>query len=158
MEHAIVSREDWVEARRQLLAKEKAFTRARDALSAERRELPWVKLEKAYVFDGPDGRRTLAELFDGRSQLLVYHFMFGPDWEEGCPSCSYLADHLDGARQHLVQRDVNLVAVARAPIGRIEAFRRRLGWRFPFVSSLDNDFNRDFDVSFDKAGPVDEVY
>ena len=158
MEHAIVSREDWVEARRQLLAKEKAFTRARDALSAERRELPWVKLEKAYVFDGPDGRRTLAELFDGRSQLLVYHFMFGPDWEEGCPSCSYLADHLDGARQHLVQRDVNLVAVARAPIGRIEAFRRRLGWRFPFVSSLDNDFNRDFDVSFDKAGPGHEVY
>ena len=158
MEHRIVSRQDWVEARRRLLAEEKAFTHARDALSARRRELPWVRVEKSYVFDGPDGECTLAGLFDGRSQLLVYHFMFGPDWEEGCPSCSYMADHFDGARQHLVQRDVSLVAVARAPIGRIEAFRQRLGWRFPFVSSFRSDFNRDFDVSFAKDGAGTEVY
>lgn len=158
MDHRIVSRQDWVEARRRLLAEEKAFTHARDALSARRRELPWVKVEKSYVFDGRDGDCTLAGLFDGRSQLLVYHFMFGPDWEEGCPSCSYMADHFDGARQHLVQRDVNLVAVARAPIGRIEAFRQRLGWRFPFVSSFRSDFNRDFDVSFAKDRAGTEVY
>lgn len=158
MEHRVVSQQDWVEARRLLLAKEKAFTHARDALSAERRELPWVKVEKSYVFDGPHGKCTLADLFDGRSQLLVYHFMFGPDWEQGCPSCSYMADHFDGQRQHLVQRDLNLVAVARAPIAKIEAFRKRMGWRFPFVSSFGSDFNRDFDVSFDKAGPGTEVY
>jgi predicted dithiol-disulfide oxidoreductase (DUF899 family) len=158
MEHRVVSQQDWVEARRRLLAKEKELTHARDALSAERRKLPWERIEKAYVFDGPDGKRTLADLFDGRSQLIVYHFMFGPDWEQGCPSCSFLADHFDGAAQHLVHRDVTLGAVSRAPIEKILAFKKRMGWKFPWVSSFRNDFNRDFNVSFDKAEPGTKVY
>lgn len=148
MPHQVVSREDWLAARLRLLAKEKDLTRRRDQLSAERRELPWVKVEKAYVFDGPDGEQTLAELFDGRSQLLVYHFMFGPDWEQGCPSCSFVSDHIDGANRHLPQRDVTLLAVSRAPLARIEAFKKRMGWRFKWVSSYGNDFNRDYHVSF----------
>jgi predicted dithiol-disulfide oxidoreductase (DUF899 family) len=148
MQHQIVSREDWLAARRHLLAKEKEFTRLRDALSAERRELPWVKVEKDYLFDTPSGKETLADLFDGRSQLLVYHFMLGPDWEQGCPSCSFLSDHIDGANLHLPQRDVTLLAVSRAPLTQIEAFKQRMGWRFKWVSSYDNDFNRDYHVSF----------
>jgi predicted dithiol-disulfide oxidoreductase (DUF899 family) len=148
MAHPVVSQEDWLAARRQLLRKEKEFTRLRDQLSAERRELPWRRVEKDYVFAGPDGKETLADLFDGRSQLMVYHFMFGPGWEQGCPSCSFLSDHIDGANWHLPQRDVTLLAVSRAPLSEIEAFRQRMGWRFKWVSSYGNDFNRDFQVSF----------
>lgn len=144
----IASRDEWLAARKELLIKEKALTRAHDALAAERRRLPMVKVEKDYLFDTPTGRHTLARLFDGRSQLVVYHFMMGPDWPEGCPSCSLVADHIDGAVIHLAQRDVTLIAVARAPIDRIEAFRRRMGWRFTWVSSFGTDFNRDFHVSF----------
>jgi predicted dithiol-disulfide oxidoreductase (DUF899 family) len=117
-------------------------------LSAARRELPWVRVEKDYVFDTPDGKATLAELFDGRSQLMVYHFMFGPGWEQGCPSCSFLSDHIDGANLHLPQRDVTLLAVSRAPLAQIEAFKQRMGWRFRWVSSYGNDFNREYHVSF----------
>jgi predicted dithiol-disulfide oxidoreductase (DUF899 family) len=146
--HKIVSRQEWTEARKAFLDKEKEFTRARDRLSAERRALPWVKVDKAYVFDTPEGKKTLAELFDGRSQFIVYHFMLGPDWEEGCPSCSFLADHFDGANIHLAQRDVTFVAISRAPLAEIEAFRRRMGWRFPWVSSFGSDFNFDYQVSF----------
>jgi predicted dithiol-disulfide oxidoreductase (DUF899 family) len=148
MEHRVVSREDWLAARRQLLGKEKEFTRRRDRLSAERRELPWVKVEKEYVFDTPDGKETLADLFDGRSQLMVYHFMFGPGWEQGCPSCSFVSDHIDGANWHLPHRDVTLLAASRAPLAEIEAFKARMGWRFKWVSSYGSDFNRDFHVSF----------
>jgi predicted dithiol-disulfide oxidoreductase (DUF899 family) len=148
MEHRVVSQEDWLAARRQLLRKEKEFTRLRDQLSAERRELPWLRVEKDYVFDGPDGKETLADLFDGRSQLMVYHFMFGPGWEQGCPSCSFLSDHIDAANWHLPQRDVTLLAVSRAPLSEIEAFKQRMGWRFKWVSSYGNDFNRDYHVSF----------
>jgi len=144
----IVSREDWVAARKALLAKEKEFTRARDALSAARRNLPWVKVDKDYVFEGPDGQETLADLFAGRSQLIVYHFMFGPDWEEGCPSCSYLADHFDGAITHLNHRDVSMVVVSRAPLDKLEAYRKRMGWKFKWLSSLGSDFNHDYHVSF----------
>jgi predicted dithiol-disulfide oxidoreductase (DUF899 family) len=150
MQHQVVSREDWLAARKRLLAKEKELTRLRDQLSAERRELPWARVEKDYVFDGPDGRETLADLFDGRSQLLVYHFMLGPGWEQGCPSCSFLSDHIDGANWHLPQRDVTLLAVARAPLAQIEAFKARMGWRFKWLSSYGSDFNYDFHVSFTK--------
>jgi predicted dithiol-disulfide oxidoreductase (DUF899 family) len=146
--HEIVSQEEWLVARKAHLAKEKELTRLRDQLAAERRELPWVRVEKAYVFDGPDGKATLAELFAGRSQLLVYHFMMGPDWEEGCKSCSFVADHFDGAIPHLAARDVAMVAISRAPLARIEAFQRRMGWRFRWLSSHGNDFNYDFHVSF----------
>jgi predicted dithiol-disulfide oxidoreductase (DUF899 family) len=146
--HKIVSREKWTSARKALLAKEKEFTRARDRLCAERRTLPWVKVDKAYVFDTPDGKKTLAELFDGRSQLIVYHFMLGPEWDEGCPSCSFLADHFDGANMHLAQRDVTFIAISRAPLAEIEAFKRRMGWHFPWASSFGNDFNFDYHVSF----------
>jgi predicted dithiol-disulfide oxidoreductase (DUF899 family) len=146
--HKIVSQDEWLTARKAHLAKEKELTRLRDQLAAERQELPWVKVEKDYVFDGPAGRETLADLFAGRSQLLVYHFMFGPDWEHGCPSCSFLADHIDGANQHLPHRDVAPLAVSRAPLARIEAFRWRMGWQFKWVSSYANDFNHDFHVSF----------
>jgi predicted dithiol-disulfide oxidoreductase (DUF899 family) len=160
--HKIVSQEEWLVARKAHLAKEKELTRLRDQLSTERRDLPWVKVEKRYVFDGPDGQETLADLFGGRSQLLVYHFMFGPDWEQGCPSCSYLADHIDGANLHLPQRDVTLLAVSRAPLTQLEAFKERMSWRFKWVSSYANDFNRDFHVSFTKEelanGKVDYNY
>jgi predicted dithiol-disulfide oxidoreductase (DUF899 family) len=149
----IVSRDEWLAARKQHLSKEKEFTRLRDKLSAERRELPWVKVEKNYVFDGPKGKETLADLFDGRSQLIVYHFMFGPEWEEGCKSCSFLADHIDGSIVHLAHRDVTFVVVSRAPLEKIEAFKKRMGWRFKWVSSFGNDFNRDYHVSF----PNDEI-
>jgi predicted dithiol-disulfide oxidoreductase (DUF899 family) len=146
----VVSRDEWLVARKQHLSKEKEFTRLRDQLSAERRSLPWVKVEKPYVFDGPEGKETLAELFGGRSQLIVYHFMFGPGWEEGCRSCSFLADHIDGALVHLAHRDVTLIAVSRAPLSQIEAFKSRMGWRFKWVSSNENDFNYDYHVSFTK--------
>lgn len=146
--HKVVSHEDWIEARMQLLEKEKEFTRARDALSRERRRLPWERVEKDYVFEGPSGKESLAELFDGCSQLIVYHFMYGPDWDAGCKSCSYLADHFDPAVVHLRQRDVSMVAVSKAPLPVLDAFKRRMGWRFKWVSSFENDFNRDYHVSF----------
>src|SRR5580704_8713554 len=123
--HRIVSQDEWIAARKAHLAEEKAFTRARDTLSKKRRELPWVKVEKAYVFDGPNGKETLADLFGGKSQLIVYHFMLGPDWEAGCPSYSYLADHFEGPMIHLPQRDVAFVVVSRAPIGQIEKYKKR---------------------------------
>jgi predicted dithiol-disulfide oxidoreductase (DUF899 family) len=148
MQPRIVTQDEWLAARRELLIKEKELTRARDALSAERRQLPMVKLEKSYIFETSSGPRTLAELFDGRNQLVIYHFMMGPQWEEGCPNCSMLADHLDGSRVHLLQRDVTLVVVSRAPLPKIDAFKRRMGWQFPWVSSHGNDFNRDYHVSF----------
>lgn len=147
-DHDVVSNERWIEARKALLAKEKEFTRMRDAISKERRKLPWERVNKEYVFDGPGGKETLADLFDGRSQLLVYHFMYGPDWTEGCKSCSFLADHFNPAIPHLRQRDVTMVAVSRAPLEILEAFKKRMGWSFKWVSSLRNDFNRDYQVSF----------
>jgi len=147
--HTVVSRDQWLKARKDFLAKEKAFTRARDQLSAERRALPWVKLDKPYMFETPEGKRSLADLFGDHSQLLVYHFMLGPGWIEGCPSCSYLADHFDGMLPHLAQRDVTFTAISRAPLNEIEAYERRMGWRFPWASSHGTDFNYDFGVSFD---------
>lgn len=149
MQHnGIVSRDEWLTARRALLAREKEATRLRDQINAERMALPWVAVDQAYVFDTPDGRKGLAALFGGRSQLIVYHFMLGPDWAAGCPGCSFLADHLDGALPHLEHHDVSLVAVSRAPLAKIEAYKTRMGWRFPWVSSFGNDFNFDFGVSF----------
>jgi predicted dithiol-disulfide oxidoreductase (DUF899 family) len=145
--HRIVSRHQWLVARKAYLTEEKAFSRARDALSRKRRALPWVKVEKNYLFEGPNGRQTLADLFDGKSQLIVYHFMLGPGWEAGCPSCSLLADHFDGAVIHLAQRDVTFIVVSRAPLPQIEKFRRRMGWHFKWVSSFDSDFNYDYQVS-----------
>ena len=146
----VVSHADWLVSRKELLAKEKEFTHLRDELSRLRRELPWQKVERRYVFDGPNGKETLADLFDRRSQLVVYHFMFGPDWKEGCPSCSMAADHFDGSATHLAQRDVTLIAVSRAPYAQIEAFKKRMGWHFQWVSSFGSDFNRDYRVSFTK--------
>src|SRR5688572_25883208 len=128
-QHNIVSQEEWIAARKALLKREKESMRLQDELSVARRELPWVKVDKNYVFDGPDGKVTLAELFGSRSQLVVYHFMFGPEWKEGCPSCSFVSDHLDATAVHLAARDVSLVVVSRAPVGKIEAFRKRMGWR-----------------------------
>jgi predicted dithiol-disulfide oxidoreductase (DUF899 family) len=148
MQHKIVSQDEWLAARKAHLAREKVFTRRRDQLSAERRALPWVKVDKTYVFDTPAGKKTLADLFDGRSQLIVYHFMLGPNWVEGCPSCSLLADHFDGARAHLAERDVTLAVVSRAPLPEIEAYKKRMGWRFPWASSFGSDFNFDYGVSF----------
>ena len=146
----VVSQDEWLAARKQHLKKEKEFTRLRDQLSAERRELPCVKVEKNYVFDTPKGKETLADLFAGRSQLIVYHFMFGPNWEEGCKSCSFLSDHSDGGNVHLAHRDVTFVVVSRAPLPKLEAFKKRMGWRFKWVSSYANDFNFDYHVSFTK--------
>ena len=146
--HKVVSHRAWIAARKELLAKEKAFTRARDKLSALRRELPWEKVDKPYRFDGPKGKTTLAELFDGKSQLIVYHFMFAPDWNEGCPHCSFWADNFDGIVVHLRHRDVAFAAVSRAPLAKLEAFRKRMGWTFPWVSSGDTDFNFDYGVAF----------
>jgi len=145
--HKIVSHEEWIVARKAYLAEEKAFTRARDELSRKRRELPWEKIDKRYVFAGPNGQVTLADLFAGRSQLIIYHFMLGPGWDAGCPSCSYLADHFDGAAIHLAQRDVSFVVVSRAPFAEIEKFKARMGWKFRWVSSFGSDFNYDFQVS-----------
>ena len=146
--HPVVSGDRWVAERKTLLAREKELTRLRDQIARERRALPWVRIEKDYAFDAPEGRRALAELFEGRRQLLVQHFMLGPGWEQGCPSCSFMADHIDGMHVHLAQRDVTLLAVSRAPLAEIERFRRRMGWRFEWVSSFGTDFNYDFGVSF----------
>src|SRR5688572_9828873 len=146
--HKIVSREEWLAARKAHLAKEKQLTHLREELSRERRELPWVKVDKDYVFDSPQGKVTLADLFDGRSELIVYHFMFGPDWKEGCPSCSFLVDHIDGAVPHLAARDVTLTMVSHAPLPKIDAFKKRMGWHFRWVSSYDSDFNYDYHASF----------
>ncbi len=146
----VVSRDVWLEARRRLLAREKEATHLRDRVNAERLALPWVKVEKDYVFDTAAGRKTLADLFDGRSQLIVYHFMLGPDWDAGCTGCSFLADHLDGTLPHLNHHDVTLVAVSRAPLEKVEAYKKRMGWDFPWVSSFANDFNFDYHVSFTK--------
>ena len=144
----VVSEADWLVARKDLLTREKEFTRQRDALSTARRQLPMVKVEKRYVFEGANGKETLGDLFDGRSQLIVYHFMLGPGWEEGCKSCSYLADHFDGANWHLPHRDVTFVVVSRAPFPEIQAYQKRMAWRFKWVSSYDTDFNFDYHVSF----------
>jgi predicted dithiol-disulfide oxidoreductase (DUF899 family) len=146
--HEVVSPDAWLEARMRLLAKEKEFTRLRDQLSQERRELPWERVEKDYDFDGPNGETSLAELFAGKHQLLTYHFMFPPEWDEGCPHCSFWADNFDPAVVHLNQRDVNLVAVSRAPFSKLEAFKQRMGWDFTWVSSGGTDFNYDYHVSF----------
>jgi predicted dithiol-disulfide oxidoreductase (DUF899 family) len=150
MQHEVVDAEKWVAARKELLKKEKEFSRLRDEISKQRRELPWEKVEKKYVFDGPKGKETLADLFGGRSQLIVYHFMFGPGWKEGCPSCSFISDHIDGSIVHLAARDVKLAVVSRAPLAEIEAFKKRMGWKFHWVSSLGTDFNYDYQVSATK--------
>jgi predicted dithiol-disulfide oxidoreductase (DUF899 family) len=148
--HPVVSREEWLTARKALLAREKEATHLRDRLNAERLALPWVRVDKDYVFDTPAGKRTLADLFEGRSQLMVYHFMLGPDWAAGCPSCSFVADHLEGALVHLNHHDVTLTAISRAPLDKIEAYKRRMGWSFPWASSFASSFNQDFHVSFSK--------
>jgi predicted dithiol-disulfide oxidoreductase (DUF899 family) len=148
LDNKVVSQEEWMAARTELLRKEKALTRQREAIAAERRALPWVKVEKNYVFHGPEGEETLGDLFGARSQLIVKHFMMGPGWKDGCVGCSFHADHMDGALMHLPQRDVTLLAVSRAPLTEIEAFRRRMGWRFKWVSSYGSDFNFDYHVSF----------
>jgi predicted dithiol-disulfide oxidoreductase (DUF899 family) len=150
LSHKVVSNDEWLEARKVFLAKEKAFTRQRDELSRERRELPWVKVEKNYVFHGPNGKQSLADLFDGRSQLIVYHFMFGSEWEQGCPSCSFEADHFNSFIVHLNARDVSMAIVSRAPVEKLQAFRKRMGWSFKWVSSYQTDFNTDYRVSFTK--------
>jgi len=152
--HPTVSREEWVVARKLLLAKEKQLTRELDALAQQRRDLPWVKVEKTYTFEGPSGKETLAELFDGRSQLIVQHFMFGPDWAEGCVGCSFKSDHIDGARVHLEHHDVSFVSISRAPIEKIEAYRKRMGWTFKWLSSYHSDFNYDYGVSFRPGEPA----
>ena len=146
--HKVVSHDEWLAARKQLLAKEKEFTRLRDQLSQERRELPWERVDKNYVFDGPGGKETLAQLFDGRSQLVVYHFMFDPDWDAGCPHCSFWADNFNGIPVHLNHRDVTMVAISRAPLAKLEAYRKRMGWSFKWLSSFGSDFNYDYYVSF----------
>ena len=146
--HPVVSMEKWVEERRKLLAHEKELTHLRDQVARERRALPWVRVEKDYVFDTPDGKRKLSELFEGRSQLVVQHFMLAPGWEEGCKSCSFMADHTDGALVHLEHHDVTMLVVSRAPLAEIERFRQRMGWHFKWVSSHGSDFNHDFGVSF----------
>jgi predicted dithiol-disulfide oxidoreductase (DUF899 family) len=146
--HRIVPHRQWIDARKQLLREERAFTRLRDRLSARRRALPWERVDKEYVFDGPDGKETLPELFDGRRQLVVYHFMFPPEWEAGCPSCSFWADNFDDNIVHLAHRDVTMVAISRAPYPKLAAYEKRMGWRFKWLSSFANDFNFDYQASF----------
>jgi len=145
--HPVVSRDEWLAARRDLLAREKELTRLADSVAAQRRALPWVAVEKEYLFETTDGKRTLADLFEGRSQLIVYHFMFGPGWDEGCDGCSFLSDHFDGANLHLPHNDVTLLAVSRAPLAEFLPFKKRMGWRFNWVSSHGSDFNFDFHAS-----------
>lgn len=145
--HPVVSREQWLEARRLHLINEKALTHQRDRVSAERRALPWVRVDTAYQFDGPDGQQSLGDLFGSNSQLAIYHFMFGPGWEQGCKGCSFLSDHLDGANLHLAHHDVSLVVVSRAPWQEFQTFQRRMGWQFKWVSSAASPFNADFGVS-----------
>src|SRR5204863_7651419 len=146
--HPVVSHEEWLSARTAFLAKEKEFTRLRDDLSRQRRELPWEKVEKQYIFDGPKGKESLADLFENRSQLIVYHFMFAPTWDAGCPHCSFWADNFNPIIVHLNQRDVTMVAISRAPLPKLEAFKRRMGWSFKWLSSGENSFNYDYNVSF----------
>ncbi len=146
--HRIVSSAEWLAARKTLLAREKELTRQRDELNQQRRQLPWVRVDKNYVFEGPDGRETLADLFDGRSQLIVQHFMFGPGWKEGCVGCSFKSDHVDGTLAHLESHNVSFVSVSRAPLPEIESFKKRMDWKFKWVSSFGSDFNYDFHVSF----------
>ncbi|HSJ02022.1 MAG TPA: thioredoxin family protein [Verrucomicrobium sp.] len=148
--HKIVSQDEWISARKELLKKEKAALRQLDALAEERRELPWVKVSKDYVFDGPGGKVKLADLFAGNDQLVIYHFMFGPDWQEGCPSCSFVSDHFDGMLPHLAARHVTMAVVSQAPLAKIQEFKDRMGWQFKWVSSFGGDFNFDFHVSFTK--------
>jgi predicted dithiol-disulfide oxidoreductase (DUF899 family) len=148
--HEVVSNAEWIAARKAFLMREKQMTRMRDQLNRQRMQLPWERVEKKYVFDGPKGKETLGDLFGGKSQLIIYHFMMGPGWPEGCPSCSLLADSIDGCLPHLANRDVTLMAVSRATLPEIEAFKRRMGWRFNWVSSNGNDFNYDYHVSFTK--------
>jgi predicted dithiol-disulfide oxidoreductase (DUF899 family) len=148
LHHPVVSRDCWIAERKKLLAREKELTRLQDQIARERRALPWVRIEKNYVFEALEGRRALADLFEGRRQLMVQHFMYPPEWEQGCPSCSFMADHIDGMNVHLAHREVTLVVVSRAPLADIERFRRRMGWQFKWVSSHGNDFNRDFGVTF----------
>ena len=148
--HPVVSPQEWLTARKALLLKEKEATHLRDQLNTERLALPWVKVEKRYLFETPSGQKTLADLFAGRSQLIVYHFMLGPDWAAGCPGCSFLCDHLDGSLPHLEHHDVTLTAVSRAPLPKIEAYKKRMGWNFPWASSFGSDFNFDYNVSFKK--------
>jgi predicted dithiol-disulfide oxidoreductase (DUF899 family) len=158
----VVSEKEWLAARKELLNAEKEFTRQRDALSAKRRELPWVKVDKNYVFDGPNGKESLSDLFRDKSQLIIYHFMLAPGWEQGCSGCSFVSDHVDGALPHLNARDVAFSAVSRAPLPQIESFKKRMGWRFNWVSSNTNDFNYDYHVSFTKEqiaeGNIDYNY
>jgi predicted dithiol-disulfide oxidoreductase (DUF899 family) len=146
--HPVASREEWLKAQQTHLKTEKALTRMRDLVAAERRALPWLRVEKPYVFDSPEGERMLGDLFNGNSQLIVHHLMYHPDWEAACVGCSFQADHIDGPRPHLEQHDVSIVAVSRAPMEKIEAYRKRMGWNFPWVSSGRSDFNQDFHVSF----------
>ena len=146
--HSVLSADRWVDARKALLAREKELIRLHDQVARERRALPWERVDKNYVFDTAGGRRTLADLFEGRGQLLVQHFMFGPGWEQGCPSCSFMADHTDGMNVHLAQRDITFVAISRAPLAEIVRFRSRMDWQFNWVSSHGSDFNHDFCVSF----------
>ncbi len=147
-QHKVVPHAEWLAARTRLLDQEKQFTRQRDQLSQQRRDLPWERVDKDYRFEGPDGERALADLFDGRSQLIVHHFMFGPDWEEGCKSCSFWADNYVGILEHLAHRDVTLAAISRAPLGKLQSYARRMGWTFPWFSSLKSAFNFDYYVSF----------
>jgi predicted dithiol-disulfide oxidoreductase (DUF899 family) len=150
-DHEVVSREQWVAARRQFLAREKEFTRQRDELSRQRRELPWERVDKGYVFEGPTGKVTLSDLFAGKSQLVVYHFMFAPDSDAGCRGCSFWADNYNGIIPHLEQRDVSFVAISRAPMSKLQAFAKRMGWSFKWVSGADTDFNYDYQASFRDA-------
>ena len=154
----VVSHQEWLKARLELLAAEKELMRQRDALTHRRMAMPWERVEKGYVFDTLEGRRTLAGLFEGRRQLLVQHFMLGPGWEQGCPSCSFMADHTDGMNVHLQHRDITMLAVSRAPLAEIERFRQRMGWQFKWVSSHGSDFNHDFHVSFTPEEAKGEVY
>lgn len=149
--HKIVSQQQWLEASAKLVALEKEWSRRRDELGKLRRELPWVKVEKSYVFDGPNGRETLADLFDGRSQLITYHFMSDPDWNHACPGCSFISDHIDAANLHLPHNDVTLIAVSRAPFDNFEEYRKRMGWNFKWVSSNGSDFTYDMGTSFRRA-------
>ena len=148
MNKNIVPHDEWIEARKDFLVKEKEFTKLRDELSQQRRELPWEKVDKEYIFESPNGSISLSDLFGGRSQLIVYHFMYGPDWEAGCPSCSLLTDHFNPAIIHLNQRDVSMVVISKAPIAVLEKYKKRMGWSFVWVSSYDNDFNKEYRVTF----------
>lgn len=156
--HELVSRDQWIEASQALLVEEKALSEARDRLAEKRRALPWVRIEKDYRFDGAEGSVSLSDLFDGRSQLVIYHFMFAPEWDEGCPGCSFLSDQVDGARRHFEHRDVSWVAVSRAPIDKLMAYRKRMGWDFRWLSSGNSDFNYDFHVSFPEETRKEGVF